>query len=495
MAIVFGFILGCDEEINDIAKDNFPPETKIFLFPDSSISAQPSKLTVGWWGDDPDGLVIGYFYRWNEDDFKFTTKNEISFELQIGARDTLYKFEVAAVDNNGNGKYDNSVIRNGQDYNAEPFVDENNDGVYNEGEVYYDIGNVDPEPSSLLFPIKNSAPTIEWNTLTSVPATSFPVITFGWNVDDLDGLETIKNINIAINDTNNIILLNGDVRNITITPEDTESDSPLMNIIINGNLSKQKLPGMMLDNNNRIFVQAEDISGAKSNFITLPQEEDAEWYVKKPIGDVLLIDDNSKLDASAKFYDDILSTVLNGKFSTWDINEFEIPYESITFAETIKLFDALVWYSDNQPDIELASATLKNFIGAGGHVLLSTVLPHPVDVVQLQDFLPVDSLGSPIKFVGSKKEITADSSLTGYPLLKTTGSSIKVQTLYPSEFAATGIYSLPIGTSNDSDIIGLKSNDNKIFFFGMPLHECDGIEGNVKILFEKVLLEDFGLSL
>ena len=73
------FILSCDETINDNPLENKPPETSLFLYPDSSIAPQPSKLTIGWWGDDPDGLVVGFYYKWNGSDWQFTDKNEISF--------------------------------------------------------------------------------------------------------------------------------------------------------------------------------------------------------------------------------------------------------------------------------------------------------------------------------------------------------------------------------------------------------------------------------
>lgn len=490
------FILSCDESINDLPQENLPPETHLFLYPDSTISPQPSKLKIGWWADDPDGLVIGYYYKWNGDDWEFTTENAISFELQIGASDTIYKFEVAGIDNNGNDVYDNSIIRNGIDFGPEPFEDENNDGLFNPGEKYYDIGDVDPEPASELFPIKNSAPSIEWNSLTSLPAVSFPVMTLGWNVDDLDGLETIKSINIALNDTNSSISLSGDIRNITIRAENLNNDTPIMDIIVNGNLNSEKLPGIVLNDNNRIYIQAEDISGAKSEYLSLPSDEEVTWFVKKPKGKVLLVDDNTKVDNSENFYKESLDNLLDGSFAdhydAWDIHEYIIPYENITFAETIKLFDALIWYSDNQPYIDLASSTLKNYIEDGGKVIFTSVLPHPVDVLQLQDFLPIDSLASPIKYIGSNINIDGDSTLAKYPDLKTTGSSIKVQTLFPSEFAATSLYRLPDGTSEESQIIALKSNDNTIFFFGLPLHECDG---NVGILLEVILFEDFGLSL
>ncbi len=497
--IAFTILISCDETVNDVLKENQSPDTKIFLFPDSSISPQPSKLKIGWWADDPDGIVVGYYYKWNGSDWEFTTENEISFALQIGASDALYNFQVAAVDNNGNGIYDNSVVRNGIDFGHEPFTDTNGDGKYNSGEIFIDIGDVDPEPASQLFPIKNSAPIIEWNALTSLPAQSFPVMTIGWNVEDLDGIETIKNFNVALNDSTNIISLDGAVRTITIKAEDFNSNNPLMEILVNGNLLDEKLPGIKLNENNTLYIQAEDISGAKSNFIKLPNEEGAAWKVLKPKGKLLLLDDNPKVDNAESFYKENLDNLLDGNFSgnydTWDLHKYDIPYEGITFFETLKLFDAILWYSDSQPNIDLASSTIKNYIEFGGKVIFSSVVPHPVELLQLQDFLPIDSLSAPIKFVSSNVDVLSDSLLVGYPNLKTSGSNIKVQTYYTTKASAQNLYSLPVSTAPQSQVIAFRSNDNKLFFFGLPLHECDGNPGNVKILLEKILFEDFGLSL
>jgi hypothetical protein len=487
----------CDESINGSKEKNLPPETSLFLYPDSTISQQPSKLTINWWGDDPDGIVVGYYYRWNDDEWKFTDENEISFALQIGASDTLYNFEVSAVDNSGNGKYDKSIVQNGVNYGAEPFEDLNDDNIYNEGEPFTDIGIIDPTPAVQKFPIKNTTPTIEWNQLTSLPAESFPVMTLGWNADDLDGAESIKYINIALNDSTQTVSLNGEIRNITIKIENIDAINPLMEIMVNGNLIEQKLPGIKLDAENVIYVQAEDISGAKSKFIKLPGEENAKWFVHKPKGKLLVIDDNTKNDNSANFYSENLNALQNGtftgKYDIWDIHKYEIPYKSITFMETIKLFDVLLWYSDNQPDIDLASTTIKKFTDNGGKVLFTTVLPHPVDIVQLKDFLPIDSVSTPIKFL--KSNVTIQSLINGYPELKTTGSSIKVKMFYPSSASATSIYEVTPDANVGTNVIGFKSNDNKIFFFGLPLHECDGNVGNVKQLLEKIIFGDFGLSI
>ncbi len=36
------------------------------------ISQQKSKLQVHWWGDDKDGLVIGYLFKWEGIDENWT---------------------------------------------------------------------------------------------------------------------------------------------------------------------------------------------------------------------------------------------------------------------------------------------------------------------------------------------------------------------------------------------------------------------------------------
>ncbi len=178
------------------------------------------------------------------------------FELQIGATDTTFKFNVAAVDEEGNGKYDSQVFQNNIDFGPEPFVDLNGNGIWDSNEKYYDIGLIDPTPAEFFFPLKNSAPTIEWNELSFLPDTSFPVMSFGWIAEDIDGAESILKINIALNDTSNpdnIISLDGGVRTVTLRTNEFASQNPLMEILIEGqenNINPEKLPGLLFDNLN-----------------------------------------------------------------------------------------------------------------------------------------------------------------------------------------------------------------------------------------------------
>ena len=101
--------LSCTEEGVNNPVGNLPPNTGLFLYPDSTILPQQSKLTIHWWGDDPDGIVIGYYFSWDNINWSFTSSNDSLFALQIGVSDTIYTFRVAAVDNEGNKIYDNDV--------------------------------------------------------------------------------------------------------------------------------------------------------------------------------------------------------------------------------------------------------------------------------------------------------------------------------------------------------------------------------------------------
>ena len=216
-------LLSCSEDGVNNPVGNQPPNTGLFLYPDSTILPQQSRLTVHWWGDDPDGIVIGFYFSWDNVNWSFTASNDSLFSLQIGVSDTIYTFKVSAVDDEGNKVYDNSVIRNGIDFGSEPYIDENENGQYDQGEYFYDIGLIDPTPATFDFPLRNTAPTISWNELSFLPDTSFPVMSFSWNVDDIDGVESIVSIELAMNDTTNqsgIIGIDGSVRTVTLRTDD-----------------------------------------------------------------------------------------------------------------------------------------------------------------------------------------------------------------------------------------------------------------------------------
>ncbi|MBU2507256.1 MAG: hypothetical protein KJ799_11100 [Bacteroidetes bacterium] len=503
-------IVSCSEQITDTPHENKSPETFLFLYPDNpdSLSQQKSRLKVHWWGDDPDGLIIGYYFKWEglEDSWTFTTKNDSTFSLPIGTADTTFRFLVAAVDSRGNGKYDHSVSNGVDDFGTEPFIDDNGDNVYNTGEFFYDIGRIDPTPAAQKFPIKNSSPNILWSKTTILPLESFPVITLNWEADDLDGDESIVAINLALNDTTEFVKLDGYTRLVTLRIDDASASEPEMQILINGsenNIFKENLKNLKLDANNRLFIQAEDISGAKSKFIPLP-DTTRDWYVLKPKGKVLIIDDLPAGSTATTFYNNAFNTInggaLAGKFNVFDLEKTVLPFPNITFFETLKLFDYVYWYSDQSPNLDFLTLVTQKYISGGGKIAFSLTFQDSsdsfiLDLATLQNFLPIDGLGQskPLNFLFPGARLLKSDQNSTYPALKTALTISFVRTFVPSTLSVTPVYDLSSAQLNGN--IAFIDNSKSLFFIGMPLHQCDGDAGTINQLLRKIFFEEFGLSL
>ncbi len=493
----------CFKNMPDNPVGNQAPHTGLFLYPDSTISKQPSKIELHWWGDDPDGFVIGYYFSWDGKHWEFTKSNDSLFALQIGITDTDYTFQVAAVDNGGNGVYDKDIRQNGIDFGPEPFTDKNGNGVRDEGEDFVDIGLIDPHPASIQIPIKNSAPIVEPDPLTLLPDTSFPAMTFGWIASDIDGDETIKNINIALNDTStpaDIVSLDGSVRNISLRTTDFTSSSPKMDILIGGlesNIASQKMPGLILNGDNVLYVQAEDISGAKSPFMPIPGAN-KKWYVKKPSGKLLIVDDYVTVDNASSFYRSMFgdSLGLKGKFDVFDLNTLPVnsyAKSNVTILLTLKLFKYAYWYTDNNPSLDIIASVTQDFLTAGGKIAFSMEFPQTVDLSVLQGFLPIsaDSSDSRLSLLGGTK-ISARNTHPEYPDLQLTTTIFRVKSFYVNPLGAIPVYYFP--NNEMKGYTGFTDNEKKMFFIGVPLHNANGGSANVKNLLHQVFFNDFGLT-
>jgi hypothetical protein len=320
-------------------------------------------------------------------------------------------------------------------------------------------------------------------------------MTIRWEADDLDGIESINHIYIALNDTNNFVPIDGNIRIVTIRTNDFSGNNPDMDIYIDGLPNRPasvKLPGLKLDDNNRIYVKATDISGASSEIISLP-DSSSNWFVKKPKGKILLIDDfrETLSNNPNEYYSEKFTSITNGEnFDLWDLRGDVIPYQSTTFLETLKLFNAVFWFSNN-PSFDLASAATQPYITNGGKICFSFQLPDIVDDAVMKSFLTVDS----IYFEGIvSTNVEVNSLVDGYPNLITSRSHSNVRTFKVSQGSADRLYEV-----NDNDLtektIAFRSKDKKLFYFGLAMHRVDGIDGSVQALLEKIFKQEFGLVL
>ena len=256
-----------------------------------------SRQELHWWGEDTDGDIIGYRYKWSSDSsWTFTDLESGVFYVPIRSDLDVFSFEVKAVDNDG---------------------------------------NEDLTPSRLIFPIKNSSPEISFRYLSnpliadigSDTTFTFPTRTFIWDLYDQDGNETIVDVFYAIDDTCEScwVRLDGDETSITLT-----------------NIN----PG-----NHTFFVKCKDIAGAESNTIKFPDSANPSnaqfWIVKPVIGDILIVDDypldnaNNALD----WYTGMMDTLTGSEgYSYWEIGD-ELPYSSVDVTANLNYYNTVIWYA------------------------------------------------------------------------------------------------------------------------------------------------------
>jgi hypothetical protein len=346
----------------------------------------------------------------------------------------------------------------------------------------------------------NTPPKVSWDALSTHPDTSFTAMTFGWDAADIDNINNIQSINIALNDTTKFVTLNGTISTVTIRTSDFNNPNPLMDICINGDPTNQpidslgnkiKLPGLVYNANNIFYVQAVDIYNAKSPWISSASQANSNpgWFVKKPKGNIALVNNYAAYDNPGTFYPNMMDSIgISGKYDIIDLVNQKLPYINFTFLETAKLFNYILWYTDNNPSLELANATVQKLTNAGVKIFFSMLFPMTIDLTQIQGFLPIRSDTSSYLTVVAPNKVVSDTSHSGYPTLKVATSFVRARSFYLNP-GVTPIYYFP--NKELSGYIGFENSSKNIFFIGMPLHKMNGIAGSVKNLLQKVFLNDF----
>lgn len=536
LLVILLLLSGCTKHFTSTKYGNLPPKTYVSAYPfrdstqSTNFNPQSSRLEVRWWATDGDGLVVGYIITLDRKVWTFTRNNDSVFALSVFTKDTSYVFSVAAVDNSFKGELNEG--------DTVTFVDKNGNGQWDKGEAFTGLGSsVDPDPPSVKFPIVNTPPTVdffmnsgEFSTRSDIPETTFTVASFGWRGSDIDGNNTITNYYIALNDTSSAqswVKLPAYYNFITIEARLSEatSDTSTVNCDIYPNyypaLSKSPysspLPNLRLNHDNVLYIRAEDVAGAIGKTTRMPDTTHG-WFVKKPKGNLLLIDDYGTMDKTTQFYagifDSIAGGAFHGKFDVWDIKtgshypqrgNLLQPYIVPTFQETLKLYKYIFWYTDDDGDFDLAQLALGNFRNNGGKFFMTFSLPPSfvsvVDINQaLRDFTgAVDSLTgaylagpSLTSAITSKGFVQPDFMLQPAPPYDSTVYPVLVRDSYLSNkadgghavqylrgiYPSTGtsvIYNVqPFGVDSVQSVIGVMSGDKSAFILGAPLYRFNG---------------------
>jgi len=350
----FLFIVACESLENPFLDDlpsdgieNAAPETHLFLtfapdridtvLSDSGTDTSfvyhrfiadttTSHQVMYWWGEDSDGEVVAYHYRWNfEENWTRSTAESDTFFLPLQIAYNEFLFEVKAEDNEG---------------------------------------ALDPTPATLRIPVANSHPVIEFSNNSNPTAgnnpnvthVTFPTRTFSWSVSDIDGLETINQIRYRLDTTSTWNYRPGDISSVTLT------EIPV--------------------GYHTFYVQAIDTAGAYSNLIQFPDSTDNAapngWRVREPVGDILLVDDYKLDDGSTHaFYTDLLDTLVG--LNNYSLLELGYDEKALPSATTDQLamfnyFNTVVWYHYSEaPSLGGADGALRTYLEGGGNIFISSI--------------------------------------------------------------------------------------------------------------------------
>lgn len=490
--------ISCDTSLDGNLNENMPPRTSLTV-DNIQVDEQnrlSSRVDISWWGVDPDGFIIGYEFAisdTSEGNWSFTSRTDSTFILPIspGEETDDVLFAVRAIDNE----------------NA-----------------------VDPVGASIRFPLRNSPPVTELNTLELPPDTTFGLFSFGWSISDPDGRPTILRTEIALNDTTNgwteIPFDTEDQENlfITLVIQDQTAETTTADLYLGRSFRSTELviEGVRLNQNNTFYARTVDRALAESEI------QEFDWYLKRQNSNILILNDDSGLGSQEKlqfhiqnldrlgFTADILD-ISGGEGLQGGIVPLSSSFPRViepTLNRALAQWDHIYFISNSlNRNLNYAPEILNRFFENGGTLFAAVPVTRPNDDTRLEDplfqfipisgFVDVDSNQGEVGFrIDTGAEI---NSVNGGPLLIYTGT--RNTSIWPFEplTNASGLYEgefrrrIFTGSSVPHDgisTISVLNPDRNFLYFGMDLTnlDVDGAEDSEDIseLLEELLINRLG---
>ncbi len=466
LVVSFCFLNGCKEGTKE---DNEAPLTftsvqSINLSGEDRLN---SLVTLRWWGTDPDGVVKGYEFSFDETNWYFTEEQDSTFLFSIDAgSDTIdIDFWVRAVD-------------------------------------LEDV--VDPSPAYLSIPLKNTPPEVSFDRALIPVDTSFNLVTLLWEASDLDGFETIEQIELKLNEGDWVSISPGRSLAAVVPQDPLASGSTSAQLYYDDASEGPVIDDLRLNEVNEIYIRAVDIAGSYSAEDTI-----SNLFIRGKTNDVLLIGANS---SQPNFFYQYNLTVNNQPFDFIDYVRDDAVHQPPVWFPTFQLllqqYETVVMYTNdvnftnlqtNAEDIvlEYASTSIQNYVDNGGKLLLSASFPNAFSTGSaLFGILPIDSLSTSVGQARLPIDSLAVGVASGYPDLTCNSFISGLDPIYPASDAEV-IYQAQLTKNNGwegPNTVGVrrKLNGNTNFvFFSVELHKLNSDPVDIELLFNKVMNDEF----
>lgn len=482
-------LISCDSGLQGDLSENKPPTTSLTVdkINRSGANRLPSQIRISWWGDDPDGYVVGYEFAINnfaDTAWTFTEKSDSTFILPIpqGNLTADVEFRVRAIDN--------------EDAR-------------------------DPDPAELVYPIINSPPVIEMDNDISPPDTTYNIAAFGWIADDPDGKSNLDHIELSLNNKTDWVEISSDFETITLRTEDDIAGSTATASILIGETFSELGKGFdnfKLESENTLYVRSVDRAGAKSPV------DSVNWFSRKRTSRVLLVNDIASEDGTYFRRDFHLKQLEEAGFNNvdvWNMNDgevsagqrvplstkfFDITQLGTVGALAMDQWDYIYWASSNfDRNMFYAPQMLSDLIGSGGKVIFFSGPKEIEETHPLFSFLPYDGFtpnesGANGFSIDSGSEVTPSEN-SNWPVLEVEnnipGGIFPIEALggakklYKADFKEKIFRGSRDFTGNET--IAAMSGEGNVLYFSLDISNLN-VRDNVDELIRVLTVDELGFQ-
>lgn len=434
-----------------------------------------SSVKLSWFGTDLDGYVEAYEFSLDEVNWVYTTQQDSTFVFDIPAgQDSVdINFYVRAIDNDG---------------------------------------LTDQTPAYLRVPLINTPPSAAFLDDRGPGDTAFIAATFFWNATDPDGNESLKDVQIKVN--------NGDWQSIdrnqnliTLLPDTSITTGEALSQIYYGTSTAAapiNLNGLRVNDSNRLYVRSIDIADA----ISLVDTSEVFYFRGKTPGVKTLwfsghgesttAEYKGYLNANSISYDLLNVGAQQGanmpKYFDPTVQLIFLQYKNAFLNLSATNFRNTVT-GDEKPLIDYLAPVIQRFTDAGGNYFLTTLFTTTQDISEIRSVYPIDAtVLSTIP--SSQARIVSDSALVplvdpSLPSLNPTSVEFGVVPMIASA-DAQNFYRAQItrfrGWNGSSDVVAaVRRRNSKIsqVFFCLELHRFDKNAGEVEALIGDIFNNEF----